>query len=108
MLGGVVRQLCYYGGCLACLVASKVNRMPLLAASLLGFVWGHNVQGAASGRPPSQVFGVDIHPAARIGWGVMMDHATGEPPPPPAPPPPPPTTDRTLRWLGGHDGSCHG
>lgn len=25
----------------------------------------------------SEVFGVDIHPAARIGWGVMMDHATG-------------------------------
>jgi serine O-acetyltransferase len=26
----------------------------------------------------SEVFGVDIHPAAQIGWGVMMDHATGE------------------------------
>ncbi len=25
----------------------------------------------------SEVFGVDIHPAARIGCGVMMDHATG-------------------------------
>lgn len=25
----------------------------------------------------SQVFGVDIHPAARIGRGVMLDHATG-------------------------------
>lgn len=25
----------------------------------------------------SEVFGVDIHPAARLGWGVMMDHATG-------------------------------
>jgi len=25
----------------------------------------------------SQLFGVDIHPAARIGRGVMMDHATG-------------------------------
>lgn len=25
----------------------------------------------------SQVFGVDIHPAARIGRGVMFDHATG-------------------------------
>ena len=25
----------------------------------------------------SQVFGVDIHPAARIGEGIMLDHATG-------------------------------
>ena len=25
----------------------------------------------------SEVFGVDIHPAASIGHGVMMDHATG-------------------------------
>lgn len=25
----------------------------------------------------SQTFGVDIHPAARIGGGVMIDHATG-------------------------------
>lgn len=25
----------------------------------------------------SQVFGVDVHPAARIGKGVMFDHATG-------------------------------
>jgi hypothetical protein len=25
----------------------------------------------------SQIFAVDIHPAAVIGWGVMLDHATG-------------------------------
>lgn len=25
----------------------------------------------------SQIFGVDIHPAARIGHGILMDHATG-------------------------------
>jgi len=25
----------------------------------------------------SEVFGVDIHPAARIGKGILMDHATG-------------------------------
>ena len=25
----------------------------------------------------SEVFGVDIHPAAKIGFGVMFDHATG-------------------------------
>lgn len=25
----------------------------------------------------SEIFGVDIHPAARIGCGVLMDHATG-------------------------------
>src|SRR5690606_22147358 len=25
----------------------------------------------------SDLFGVDIHPAARIGAGIMMDHATG-------------------------------
>ncbi|MFP4283614.1 MAG: serine O-acetyltransferase [Opitutales bacterium] len=25
----------------------------------------------------SQVFGVDIHPAARIGGGILLDHATG-------------------------------
>jgi serine O-acetyltransferase len=23
------------------------------------------------------VYGVDFHPAARIGWGIMIDHATG-------------------------------
>ena len=25
----------------------------------------------------SDVFGVDIHPAAQIGHGIMFDHATG-------------------------------
>jgi serine O-acetyltransferase len=25
----------------------------------------------------SEVYGVDIHPAAQIGKGVMIDHATG-------------------------------
>ena len=25
----------------------------------------------------SEVFGVDIHPAARIGKGIFLDHATG-------------------------------
>ena len=25
----------------------------------------------------SRIFGVDIHPAARIGIGIMIDHATG-------------------------------
>ncbi|KDD75251.1 hypothetical protein H632_c785p1 [Helicosporidium sp. ATCC 50920] len=25
----------------------------------------------------ADVFAVDIHPAARVGWGVMVDHATG-------------------------------
>ena len=25
----------------------------------------------------SEVFGVDIHPAARFGHGLMLDHATG-------------------------------
>ena len=25
----------------------------------------------------SEVFAVDIHPAARMGWGVLIDHATG-------------------------------
>ena len=25
----------------------------------------------------SEVFGVDIHPAAKIGGAVMIDHATG-------------------------------
>ncbi|KAL2632959.1 hypothetical protein R1flu_004438 [Riccia fluitans] len=25
----------------------------------------------------SEVFGMDIHPGARIGWGVMIDHGTG-------------------------------
>jgi serine O-acetyltransferase len=25
----------------------------------------------------SAEFGVDIHPAARLGWGIMLDHATG-------------------------------
>lgn len=25
----------------------------------------------------SSVFGIDIHPAARIGWGIFIDHGTG-------------------------------
>ncbi|KAF6145052.1 hypothetical protein GIB67_013403 [Kingdonia uniflora] len=25
----------------------------------------------------SEVFGVDIHPGANIGWGILLDHATG-------------------------------
>ncbi|KAA8537280.1 hypothetical protein F0562_027033 [Nyssa sinensis] len=25
----------------------------------------------------SEVFAVDIHPAAKIGWGILLDHATG-------------------------------
>jgi len=25
----------------------------------------------------SSVFGVDIHPAAKLGWGLLFDHATG-------------------------------
>ena len=25
----------------------------------------------------SEMFDVDIHPAATLGWGLMMDHATG-------------------------------
>lgn len=47
----------------------------------------------------SEVFGVDIHPAARLGWGVMMDHATGEA-----------QGDGGMRGGGMHEGgksSCH-
>lgn len=25
----------------------------------------------------SEVFGLDIHPAAQLGWGIMIDHGTG-------------------------------
>ena len=30
-----------------------------------------------SAKPDERIFGVDIHPAAKIGCGIMLDHATG-------------------------------
>lgn len=43
------------------------------------WLWTHQRQSLALflQNRISQVFGVDIHPAARIGQGIMLDHATG-------------------------------
>jgi serine O-acetyltransferase len=43
------------------------------------WLWGHGRKSLALvlQNRISTVFGVDIHPAARIGNGVMLDHATG-------------------------------
>ncbi|CAK9320812.1 unnamed protein product [Citrullus colocynthis] len=38
---------------------------------------GRNVLALALQSRISEVFGVDIHPAARIGDGILLDHATG-------------------------------
>ncbi|MDE1151674.1 MAG: serine O-acetyltransferase [Micavibrio sp.] len=46
---------------------------------LAHYLWGVDRQHLALylQNRISDLFGVDIHPAARIGRGVMMDHATG-------------------------------
>ncbi len=43
------------------------------------WLWGHDrhVLALYLQSRTSEVFGVDIHPAARIGNGIMIDHATG-------------------------------
>eukprot|EP00271_Cylindrocystis_brebissonii_P000282 TRINITY_DN10372_c0_g1_i3.p1 TRINITY_DN10372_c0_g1~~TRINITY_DN10372_c0_g1_i3.p1 ORF type:complete len:737 (-),score=109.11 TRINITY_DN10372_c0_g1_i3:89-2299(-) len=38
---------------------------------------GQKVLALALQSRISEVFAVDIHPAARIGWGILMDHGTG-------------------------------
>lgn len=51
----------------------------LEASRLAHYIWNsdrHHLALFLQNRI-SDVFGVDIHPAARIGAGVMMDHATG-------------------------------
>lgn len=42
------------------------------------YLWGHGRRALALcfQSIASEVFGVDIHPAARIGCGIMLDHAT--------------------------------
>jgi serine O-acetyltransferase len=42
-------------------------------------LWGHDRRPLALYFQSlcSEVFGVDIHPAARIGCGILLDHATG-------------------------------
>lgn len=46
---------------------------------LANYLWRHNRKQLALfiQSRNSEVFGVDIHPAAKIGKGVMFDHATG-------------------------------
>lgn len=46
---------------------------------LAHYLWAHDRKDLALfiQSRNSEVFGVDIHPAARIGKGVMFDHATG-------------------------------
>jgi len=43
------------------------------------WLWGHERRSLALflQSRASEVFGVDIHPAAEIGGGIMIDHATG-------------------------------
>lgn len=51
----------------------------LQAYRVAHFLWGHGRQALAFYLQSriSEVFGVDIHPAARVGRGIMIDHATG-------------------------------
>lgn len=51
----------------------------LQSARLAHYLWNADRQHLALylQNRISDLFGVDIHPAARIGRGVMMDHATG-------------------------------
>lgn len=51
----------------------------LQTARLAGELWRQNRRDFAYylQSASSSVFGVDIHPAARIGKGIMLDHATG-------------------------------
>ena len=43
------------------------------------WLWGHGRESLALffQNRMSSIFGVDIHPAARMGNGIMLDHATG-------------------------------
>ena len=43
------------------------------------YLWSHNRQSMALHLQSlcSEIFSVDIHPGARIGGGIMIDHATG-------------------------------
>ena len=43
------------------------------------WLWGHGRESLALffQNRMSSIFGVDIHPAARMGKGIMLDHATG-------------------------------
>jgi len=43
------------------------------------WLWEHQRTGLATYLQSrvSEIFAVDIHPAARIGWGIFIDHATG-------------------------------
>jgi serine O-acetyltransferase len=51
----------------------------LLAYRVAHWLWLHNRAHLAKyvQSRMSEVFGVDIHPASRIGQGIMIDHATG-------------------------------
>jgi serine O-acetyltransferase len=51
----------------------------LQAYRLAHWLWGNNRKHLALylQNRISDLFGVDIHPAAHIGSGIMMDHATG-------------------------------
>lgn len=51
----------------------------LQAYRVANYLWGRGRQTLAIyfQSQISQVFGVDIHPAATIGCGIMIDHATG-------------------------------
>jgi serine O-acetyltransferase len=51
----------------------------LQAYRVAHFLWTHGRRGLAQfvQNLISQTFGVDIHPAARIGRGIFIDHGTG-------------------------------
>uniref|UniRef100_A0A7S0WPA3 serine O-acetyltransferase n=1 Tax=Chlamydomonas leiostraca TaxID=1034604 RepID=A0A7S0WPA3_9CHLO len=43
------------------------------------WLWGRGRRSLALALASrvNEVFGVDIHPGARLGWGLLLDHATG-------------------------------
>ncbi|CAD83278.1 serine acetyltransferase [Candidatus Blochmanniella floridana] len=51
----------------------------LQAYRITNWLWNHNYPGLAMYlyNRISIIFNVDIHPAAKIGCGIMLDHATG-------------------------------
>jgi serine O-acetyltransferase len=66
--GKMVNTLLYFKGFAA-----------LQAHRLAHWLWNHSRRDLASyiQSRSSAAFGVDIHPAARVGKGVMIDHGTG-------------------------------
>ena len=64
---------------LPCCARLPVSLQAIQAHRVGHWMWqrGRKSLAVALQSRMSEVFGVDIHPAATLGWGVMMDHATG-------------------------------